>query len=184
MQQKLQYACLNNIPGLENPTSELIASWIWNQLKSKMPELSWVTVYETVTAGSHYDGSNYHIWKEQSFESATHLVRSPKDDPRNTLFGHSYIVRLHLTCPLDEVMGWTIDYGDVKELFKPAYKQLDHRLLNDLPGIEDGDTGTVLEWIKNNMVEILPQLNRIDLFETPGSGGTLAWGAQGPILPV
>ena len=72
----------------------------------------------------------------------------------------------------------------MKELFKPAYKQLDHRLLNDLPGIEDGDTGTVLEWIKNNMVEILPQLNRIDLFETPGSGGTLAWGAQGPILPV
>tara|TARA_B100000686_G_scaffold264525_1_gene278566 strand:- start:638 stop:1735 length:1098 start_codon:yes stop_codon:yes gene_type:complete len=184
MQQKLQYACLNDIPGLENPTSELIASWIWDQLKPKMPELSWVTVYETVTAGSHYDGKKYHIWKEQRFESAIRLMRAPKEDPRNKLFGHSYIVRLHLTSPLNEIMGWTIDYGDVKELFKPAYKKLDHRLLNDLPGIDDGDTGTVLQWIKNNMMGILPQLNRIDLFETPGSGGTLAWGSQGPILPV
>ena len=184
MQQRLQYACLNEIPGLENPTSEIIANWIWVQLKSKMPELSWVTVFETATAGCHHDGNNYHIWKEQSFESALRLKQAPKDDPRNTLFGHSYIIRLHLNSPLDEIMGWTVDYGDVKELFKPVYKQLDHHLLNDLTGIEDGDTRTVLLWIKNNMSDILPQLDRIDLFETPESGAILTWGAHGPILPI
>ena len=49
------------MPSLENPTSELIVSWIWDQLKPKMSELTLVAVYETVTAGSHYDGESYHI---------------------------------------------------------------------------------------------------------------------------
>ena len=80
--------------------------------------------------------------------------------------------------------GFDDDLRDVKELFKPVYKQLDHHLLNDLPGIEDGDTRTVLLWIKNNMLNILPQLDRIDLFETPESGAILTWGAHGPILPI
>ena len=184
IQEQFQYACLNDVPGLENPTSEMIAYWIWKQLKTKMPELSWVTVYETVTAGCHYDGNNFHIWKEQNSESAVRLLKAPKNDPRSKIFGHSYIIRLHLTSPLDKIMGWTVDYGDVKELFKPVYKQLDHHYLNDLPGIEDGDTATVLKWVKNNMVGILPQLERVDLFEKPGTGATLSWMKQGLILPI
>ncbi len=42
---EVHQACLNDMPGLENPTSELIGSWIWNRLKPTLPELSWVTVY-------------------------------------------------------------------------------------------------------------------------------------------
>ena len=184
IQEQFQYACLNDITGLENPTSEMIAYWIWKQLESKMPELSWVTVYETSTAGCHYDGNKFHIWKEQNSESASRLLKAPTDDPRSKVFGHSYVIRLHLTSPLDNVMGWTVDYGDVKELFKPVYKKLDHHYLNDLPGIHDGDTGTVLKWIKNNMMDILPQLERIDLFEKPGTGATLSCENHDPILPV
>ena len=51
VQNELDYTCLNDIPGLGNPTSELIASWIWNRLKQDLPELSWVTVYETASCG-------------------------------------------------------------------------------------------------------------------------------------
>ena len=107
-----------------------------------------------------------------------------KDDPRNTLFGHSYIIRLHLNSLLDKIMGWTVDNGDIKELFKPIYKKLDHHLQNDILGLSDGDTGNVVRWIKMNMGECLPQLDRIDLFETPESGAILTWGAHGPILPI
>ena len=82
-----------------------------------------MTVYETVTAGCHYDGEHYRIWKEQRFESALSLNKN------NSLHGHSYLIRLHLSCPLDEVMGWTMDYGDVKEIFKPTLSQLDHYYL-------------------------------------------------------
>lgn len=184
IQKKLHYACLNDVPGLENPTSEVIAAWIWQQLKPEIEHLSWVTVYETVTAGCHYDGEHYRIWKEQRFESALSLLQAPADDARRTLHGHSYLQRLHLTSPLDQVMGWTVDYGDVKELFKPVYLAIDHQNLNALNGMKDPTLSNLLHWIRLQAETQLPQLNRIDLFQTPGCGAMLSWGPLGPALPV
>lgn len=183
IQAQLDHACLNDIPGLENPTSEMLAAWIWHRLQPPVPELSWVTVYETHTAGCHFDGSHYRIWKENRFESALRLERAPEDDPRRRLHGHSYVVRLHLTAPLDRIMGWTVDYGDVKERFTPLYRELDHHALNLLPGLPDADAGSLASWIREGLSRRLPQLDRIDLYETPGCGVLLSWGELGPALP-
>lgn len=184
LQARLHYACLNDLPGLENPTSERLAEWIWRRLKAELPSLSWVTVYETTTAGCHYDGVHYRIWKEQRFESALRLNRVAEDDPRRRLHGHSYRVRLHLTASLDAVMGWTVDYGDVKALFQPVYQAMDHHRLDQLPGIEDADSGSVLRWIRTTMAERLPLLDRIDLYQTPDCGASLCWNDPGSALPV
>ena len=109
---------------------------------------------------------------------------APHDDPRSQLHGHSYLSRLHLTAPLDEVMGWTVDYGDVKEMFKPLYNQLDHHDLNSITDVEDSNLSTILHWAKDRLSNTLPQLDRIDLLQTPGCGCTLAWGDRSPALPV
>jgi len=182
--EDLDHACLNDIAGLENPTSESLAAWIWKRLKPELDPLSWVTVYETVTAGCHFDGEHYRIWKEQRFESALRLQRAPEGDRRRRLHGHSYLLRLHLTATLDPVMCWTVDYGDVKELFKPVYKALDHHLLNELSGIEDTDPASIARWIRRRAGSDLPQMDRIDLYQAPGCGAILSWGEEGPALPV
>lgn len=181
---ELNYRYLNDIRGLENPTSENISRWIWDRLKSELPELSWVTVFESATAGCHYDGLQYRIWKDQRFESAVKLERSPKDGMFNQIHGHSYLLRLHLTSPLDKVMGWTVDYGDVKRIFSPVYQILDHNLLNNLPDVRDADIESIAEWIKRSVERELPQLDRIDLYETPGCGVQLCWTDSDPALPV
>lgn len=181
---ELHLACLNDIPGLETPTSERLARWIWNHLRPQLPDLAWVSVYETATAGCHYDGATYRIWKDFPFESAIQLVRAPAGDRRRRLHGHSYLARLQLTAPLDQVMGWTVDYGDVKERFKPAYEALDHRCLNELAGNEEGDAEQLAHWIRERMEASLPPLDRIELYETPGCGVVLAWGPPGPALPL
>ena len=80
-------------------------------------------------------------------------------------------------------MGWTIDYGDVKELFKPVYRDLDHHQLNNLAGIEEPTVANLLCWIRARAEASLPQLNRIDVFQTPGCGALLSWGPLGPALP-
>jgi 6-pyruvoyltetrahydropterin/6-carboxytetrahydropterin synthase len=183
LHKELNYACLNTIPGLENPTSESLCGWIWQRLKPDLPFLSWVTVYETVTAGCHYDGNHYRIWKDQRFESALTLPHLSKNHPLFGLHGHSYLIRLHLTAALDPVMCWTIDYGDVKEIFKPVYEQLDHHLLNDLPGLENTDPASITCWIQQQIAEALPQLDRIDLYHKPGCGVILNWGEHEPALP-
>lgn len=184
LHDELHHTCLNDIKDLENPTSEIIAAWIWNRLKPEMPELSWVTIYETVTAGCHYDGEHYRIWKESRLESAVRLIRAPASERRSRLHGHSFLTRLHLSAPLDDVLGWTIDYGDVKERFKSVYSQLDHHQLDGLKGLEDTDTISLLHWMRSELGDSLPELDRIDLFETPGCGALLQWGENGPALPA
>ncbi|MFO1372757.1 MAG: 6-carboxytetrahydropterin synthase [Candidatus Competibacteraceae bacterium] len=180
---ELHHTCLNDLPGLDNPTSERLATWIWRRLQPNLPPLSWVTVYETATAGCHYDGQHYRIWKEQRFESALRLIRAPTGDPHSRLHGHSYRIRLHLTAPLDEVMGWTVDYGDVKAQFEPIYRELDHHRLDRLAGLDDTDLASLLRWIKAALADRLPLLDRIDLEQTPGCGALLCWGNAGPALP-
>jgi 6-pyruvoyltetrahydropterin/6-carboxytetrahydropterin synthase len=54
---KLDHNYLNQIPGLENPTSENIAGWIWRRLKPKLPSLIEVVVAETCTARCVYRGN-------------------------------------------------------------------------------------------------------------------------------
>ena len=180
LKSELHQKCLNDIKGLENPTSEMLSTWIWNRLKPNFEQLSWVTVYETVTAGCHYDGEHYRIWKEQRFESALSLNENKKD----SLHGHSYLIRLHLSCPLDEVMGWTMDYGDVKEIFKPTLSQLDHYYLNEVEGIKDVSLPGLTGWIKDKLESELSALDRIDLFESPFVGVAHTWGDKGPALPI
>ncbi|BDY05816.1 6-carboxytetrahydropterin synthase QueD [Ferrimonas sp. YFM] len=53
---RLDHHYLNDIPGLENPTSEVLARWIWEELKPTLPELSMVEIKETCTAGCRYRG--------------------------------------------------------------------------------------------------------------------------------
>lgn len=54
--QQLDHHYLNEIEGLENPTSENIAIWIWNHLKPNLPSLSRVEIRETCTSGCIYSG--------------------------------------------------------------------------------------------------------------------------------
>jgi len=53
---ELDHYLLNDIAGLENPTSELLAIWIWKRLERQVPNLHRVTIEETCTSRCHYYG--------------------------------------------------------------------------------------------------------------------------------
>ena len=55
---RLDHRCLNDVEGLENPTSENLARWIWERLAPALPSLSRVVVQETCTAGCIYRGGD------------------------------------------------------------------------------------------------------------------------------
>ncbi len=54
--EQLDHHYLNEIAGLENPTSENLARWVWNQTKKSLPQLSKVVIHETCTSGCVYEG--------------------------------------------------------------------------------------------------------------------------------
>lgn len=53
---QLDHYYLNEIEGLENPTSELLARWIWARTKPRLPQLARIEVMETCTSGARYEG--------------------------------------------------------------------------------------------------------------------------------
>lgn len=56
IERALDHRCLNEIDGLENPTSEMIAAWMWSRLKPSLPLLSEIVVHETCTSTCHFRG--------------------------------------------------------------------------------------------------------------------------------
>ena len=54
--ERLDHHYLNDIPGLENPTSEQLAKWIRDRAKPLLPLLSAIVVHETCTSGCRYTG--------------------------------------------------------------------------------------------------------------------------------
>src|SRR6476661_7962930 len=56
LEDQLDHNYLNDIDGLENPTSEILARWIWDRLRSELPSMVAVQVRETCTAGCIYRG--------------------------------------------------------------------------------------------------------------------------------
>ncbi len=56
IEDRIDHRCLNEIEGLENPTSENLARWLWTKLLPALPELSRIVVRETCTSGCIYAG--------------------------------------------------------------------------------------------------------------------------------
>lgn len=56
LRDELDHRYLNEVVGLANPTSEVIARWIWKRLADVLPGLTMVEVRETCTSGCRYRG--------------------------------------------------------------------------------------------------------------------------------
>ncbi|MGL6071646.1 6-pyruvoyl trahydropterin synthase family protein [Craterilacuibacter sp.] len=162
----LQHSTLNHIAGLANPTSEVLAIWLFDALAQVLDGVAAVEVFETATAGSRFDAQGLRIWKEQRFEAAVPF----DNDGRYT--GHSYLVRLHLAGEMDAEQGWVRDFGEVKALFKPLYAQLDHHALDQLPGIAATDCAGIARYLAARFAP--DELVRIDLLENE-TDGALLW---------
>jgi 6-pyruvoyltetrahydropterin/6-carboxytetrahydropterin synthase len=56
IEDQIDHRCLNEVEGLENPTSENLARWLWVRLQPALPALSSIVVQETCTSGCIYTG--------------------------------------------------------------------------------------------------------------------------------
>ncbi|HJM59016.1 MAG TPA: 6-carboxytetrahydropterin synthase, partial [SAR86 cluster bacterium] len=68
---------------------------------------------------------------------------------------------------------FSLDFGDVKELFKPVFQKMDHNNLNEIEGLEDPSIIDLIKWMSDQLKEDFPELNRLDLYESEGVGAEL-----------
>jgi 6-pyruvoyltetrahydropterin/6-carboxytetrahydropterin synthase len=113
------------------------------------------------------------IYRCFTFEAAHALPHVPDGHKCKRMHGHSYSVEVHVQGQPDEKMGWVMDFADIDVAFAPLMKDLDHRTLNELPGLDNPTSENLALWIWKRLEQSLPQLARIVVSETPKSGCVL-----------
>ena len=112
------------------------------------------------------------LYKEFTFEAAHRLPNVPPEHKCSRLHGHSFRTRLHVSGPVDEHMGWVIDFSDIKDVFKPILDRLDHNYLNEIEGLENPTSENIAIWIWRQVKPSLPLLSKVDVSETCTCGCT------------
>ena len=109
------------------------------------------------------------IFKEFRFEAAHRLPNVPPEHRCARLHGHSFRVEIHVRGEVDQT-GWVCDFADLKTAFNPLYQQLDHRYLNEVPGLENPTSEEIARWIWERLKPALSGLSCIVVRETCTSG--------------
>ena len=110
------------------------------------------------------------IWRTFTFDSAHYLPNVPKGHKCGGMHGHTYSVKVCLAGPVGPVTGWVRDFGDLKDAFAPLEKQLDHQVLNDVPGLNNPTSELLAEWLWDRLRPVLPELSSVTVSETANSG--------------
>lgn len=104
------------------------------------------------------------VSKRFSFEAAHSLPHLPIGHKCRNVHGHSYLVEIFCTGPLD-ARGFVVDFAEISDAMKPVLARLDHQFLNDiLPGPSTAEN--LGAWIMEQLLPSLPSLSRVDVHET------------------
>ncbi len=109
------------------------------------------------------------ITKEFTFEAAQLLPNVPEGHKCRRLHGHSFRVEVTVKGPVDARTGWVMDFGELKEKFKPLEEELDHRNLNEVPGLENSTSENIARWIWERLKPGVPLLWCVTVHETETS---------------
>jgi 6-pyruvoyltetrahydropterin/6-carboxytetrahydropterin synthase len=85
------------------------------------------------------------------------------------MHGHSYRCEVHVTGPIHPEFGWVVDYAEIRDAVEPLRVRLDHRVLNEIPGLENPTSENIAAWIWRELEPALPGLSRLVLHETVNS---------------
>ena len=100
-------------------------------------------------------------------ESARHLPYLPEEHPCRRLHGHGFLVILRLLGEVDPKLGWVRDYHEIARTVAPVLGTLDHRVLNEVPGLENPTSELLAVYIFEKVRALLPELIQVTIRETP-----------------
>jgi 6-pyruvoyltetrahydropterin/6-carboxytetrahydropterin synthase len=104
--------------------------------------------------------------KSFQFEAAHLLPRLPKSHKCRRLHGHSFKVDIVVAGECNSHLGWLVDYAVISRVFQPIWKKLDHRYLNEIPGLENPTSENLAVWIWRRLKPQMPLLTEVVVAET------------------
>jgi 6-pyruvoyltetrahydropterin/6-carboxytetrahydropterin synthase len=107
------------------------------------------------------------LTKTYRFEAAHRLPMVPPDHKCHRLHGHSFAIEVTVEGEVDERMGWLVDFADISAVVEPIVAgELDHRTLNDVPGLENPTSERLCRWLWERLAPRLAGLASVTVHET------------------
>ena len=110
------------------------------------------------------------IFKQFTFDSAHFLSKVPEGHKCRQIHGHTYKLTVFIEGPVDNKMGWVSDFTNIKQIVSDTIEIVDHKLLNNIEGLENPTCEILSIWLWNRIKNEIPLLSKIELYETPTSG--------------
>ena len=131
------------------------------------------------------------IAKRFTFDAAHHIDTMPDNHKCRRMHGHTYEVEVELRGPA-QADGMVMSYEDLADVWSRLHDKLDHRVLNEVPGLEVPTTEALVLWLFDHLVALLggallqavtvressttwARLTRDDWFNTRRGVGTLGF---------
>lgn len=109
------------------------------------------------------------IVREYHFEAAHYLPRVAPGHKCARMHGHSYRVVVTVEGEVDAHFGWVMDFGDLDVHVLPLIDGLDHRVLNEQPGLDNPTSELLAAWLWQRIKPVVPMLAELEVAETPVS---------------
>ena len=109
------------------------------------------------------------IWKRFRFEAAHRLPKTPPAHKCHNLHGHTFGVRMSFVGEVNDD-GWLVDFAEIEKAWLTIKPIIDHRYLNEVPGLENPTSEVIAIWIWNKMREQVPFLASVEVKENDDCG--------------
>ena len=110
------------------------------------------------------------IFRTFTFEAAHYLPNVPEGHKCRRMHGHSFRADVFIEGEVGADTGWILDFAEIKRAFKPLEEKLDHRLLNEVEGLENPTSENLARWIWVRLKPALPGLSKVIVQETCNTG--------------
>ena len=105
------------------------------------------------------------IAKSFDFDAAHFLPNVPDGHKCKRLHGHTYQVEVICEGEPDE-RGMVVDYADLARAWLPIHAVVDHRALNEVPGLENPTSEVLALWLLDRFVSAVPETVAVRVYES------------------
>ena len=111
------------------------------------------------------------VYRRFRFHSARHLPKLDNKHICKQTHGHTFNLTIYIEGEINDKDGFVIDFFDIDKIIEnTVLKLIDHKLLNDIKGLENPTSEHLIKWIWNKIEKSFVGLHKIKLSEDHGTG--------------
>ena len=111
------------------------------------------------------------IYRTYNMHSARFIPTLPDTHPCSKMHGHTFKIIIELDGPIDISTGFIMDFYDIDSIVnKNIINVLDHKILNEIDGLNNPSSEHLSIWIWNKLSPFIPMLSQVTISEDHGTG--------------